>query len=103
MALQLQRFLENFGLIHRVLAFVKNEGSNLGSMATTLWSIIDCEPLKMLWVYAGTYFGHVMFKACQYATNDDKVFTWMTLVNVKDFQVGLQKTITYTKNSGKGR
>jgi hypothetical protein len=29
----------------------------------------------MLWVYAGTYFGHVMFKACQYATNDDKVFT----------------------------
>jgi hypothetical protein len=63
-------------------------------MVTTLWSIIDCEPLKMLWVYEGTYFGHVMSKACQYATNYDKVFTWMTLVNVKDFQVGLQKTIT---------
>jgi hypothetical protein len=56
----------------------------------------------MLWVYEGTYFGHVMFKACQYATNDDKVSTLYTLVNVKDFQTGLQKTITWTKNQGKG-
>jgi hypothetical protein len=32
----------------------------------------------------GTYFGHVMSKACQYATNDDNVFTRLTLVSVKD-------------------
>jgi hypothetical protein len=36
MVLQLQGLLEKFGLIHHVLAFVKNEGSNLESMATTL-------------------------------------------------------------------
>jgi len=35
MALQLQTLLENFGIIHYVIAFVKDEGNNLGSMATT--------------------------------------------------------------------
>ncbi len=52
---------------------MKDEGNTLGSMAMTLQFIVDCEPLKMLRVYIGTCFGHVMSKACQYATNDDKV------------------------------
>jgi hypothetical protein len=36
MALQLQALLENFGLIHHVIAFVEDEGNNLASMAITL-------------------------------------------------------------------
>jgi len=39
-----------------------------------------------------------MSKVYQYATNDDKVLTGLTLVNVKNSQVGLQKSITWTKN-----
>jgi hypothetical protein len=62
MALQLQSLLENFGLIHRVIIFVKDEDNNLRTMATTLHSIIDCELLKLLQVYEGICFGHVMFK-----------------------------------------
>lgn len=84
MALQLQSLLEKLGIIHCVFAFVKDEGKNLGSMDTTSWSIVDCEPLKMLWLCEGTCFGHVMSKACQYATNYDKVSTRLTLVSVKD-------------------
>jgi hypothetical protein len=38
-----------------------------------------------------------MFKACQYATNDDKVATSLKHVNVKNAQANLQKTITWTK------
>jgi hypothetical protein len=58
-----------------MIIFVKDEGSNLGSMAIKLWSIIDCELiLNLLWIYEGTCFGHVMFKTCQNATNDDKDF-----------------------------
>ncbi len=57
MALQLQTLLEKIGLIHCVIAFVKDEGSNLGTMATTLESIVDCEPLKFFWVYEGFCFG----------------------------------------------
>ncbi len=64
MALQLQSLLENFGLIHQMIIFVKDEGNNLGTMATTLHSLIDCELLKLLQVYEGTCFGHVMFKVC---------------------------------------
>ncbi len=47
MASQLQSLFEKFGLIHRVLAFVKYEGSNLASMATTWHSIINCELLNL--------------------------------------------------------
>jgi hypothetical protein len=36
-------------------------------------------------VYESTCFGHVMSKAYQYATNDDKVSMGQTLVNVKKF------------------
>jgi hypothetical protein len=76
--------LEIFGLIHCVFAFVKDEGRNLGPMAMALWSIVDCEPLKMLQMCEGTCFGHVMSKFCKYATNDDKVSTRLALVSVKD-------------------
>jgi hypothetical protein len=57
--------LERFGLLHQVIAFGKYEGTNLITMATTLHFIIDYEPLKILRVYEGTCFKHVMFKANQ--------------------------------------
>jgi hypothetical protein len=47
-------------------AFMKDENNNLGYMVITLWSIIDYEVLKMLWVYEDTYFGRVMPKASQH-------------------------------------
>ncbi len=72
-------------------------------MVATLQSIIDYEPLKLLMVYESTYFGQVMFKVCQCATNDDKVFIGLKSVNVKDAQVGLQEKITWTKKFGKGK
>ncbi len=40
--------LEEFGLLHWVIDVVKHEDINLAAMATTLHSIIDCEPLKIL-------------------------------------------------------
>ncbi len=57
MALQLQTLLEKIGLIYCVTAFVKDEGNNLATMATTLESIVDCEPLKFFWVHEGFWFG----------------------------------------------
>jgi len=50
----------------------------------TLHYIVNCEPLKILKVYDGTCFGHVMFKTCQYATNDDKFFVGLEHVNLKE-------------------
>jgi hypothetical protein len=53
-------------------------------MVATLHSIIDCEPLKILRVYKGTCFRHVMSKVCYYVTNDNKIYTRLEHVNVKD-------------------
>lgn len=52
------------------------------TLVVVLYSIIDYEPLKLLRVYKGTCFGHIMSKACQYATNDDKVLARLKSVNV---------------------
>jgi len=64
MDVQLQVLLDRFGLLHQVIAFIKNESINLSIMATTLHSIIDYEPLNILRVYEGTCFGHVMSRDC---------------------------------------
>jgi hypothetical protein len=77
---------EKFGLIHQIVAFVKDEGSNLASMATTWHSIIDCELLNLPQVYEGICFGHVLSKACQYSMNDDKVSMELRQVSLKDAQ-----------------
>ncbi len=103
MTIQLQSLLEKCGLLHIIIAFVKDESNNLTTMATTLQSIVECEPLKLVKVYEGTCFGHVMSKACQYATNDEKIFVGLKNVNVKDAHVALQKIITWTKKFGKWR
>lgn len=103
MAIQLQSLLEKYGLLHQVIAFVKDEGSNLTIMATILQSIVDCEPLKLLRVYDGTCFGHLMSKACQYVTNDDKIFSRLKSVNVKDAHMLVyKKQLLGPKSLGKG-
>ncbi len=53
-----------------------------------------------LWRY---YFKHAVCKTCQYVTNDDKVSTSLTLVNMKDVQTSLKIIIFWTKKPRKGR
>ncbi len=103
MAIQLQSLLEKYGLLHQVIAFVKDESSNLIVMATTLQLIVDCEPLKLLSGYEDTCFGHVMSTTCQYVINDDKISIGLKSVSVRDAHAGLQKIITWTKKSKKRR
>jgi hypothetical protein len=100
MVVQSESLLSKFGLMHRVIAFMKHENNHLNTMATALRSIIICQPLKFNQVYEGMCFGHVMFKVCQY---DNKVSKGLMQVYVKDAQAVLQKTITWTKKSSKGR
>jgi hypothetical protein len=73
LAKQLKAMLEKFGPISKVLCYVKNEGTNLASMITTLTYVISCEALSLLVPFDGACFGHVMSKTTQYTTNDDKI------------------------------
>jgi hypothetical protein len=50
---QLCSLFEKYNLMHHMIAFVKDEGNNLLSMATTLCSIVHCHLLKLQQVYEG--------------------------------------------------
>jgi hypothetical protein len=62
---KLQVLFQKFDLMLHVVAFVKDEINRLISMVVTICFIVDC--------HEDTCFGHVMSKACQYATNDDRL------------------------------
>jgi hypothetical protein len=88
--------------MHSAITIVRNK-NNLTTMAFALHSIINCEPLRFTKIYENTCFGHVMFKIYEYATNDDTTSKSLIHVNLKDMQFALQKTITSTKKSKKGK
>jgi hypothetical protein len=74
----------------------------LDTFAFTFASVVFCAPLQLVAPFSGNHFGHVMSKACQYVTNDIKIGVGMN-ERVAKAQSALQKTITWTKNLGKGR
>jgi hypothetical protein len=57
----------------------------------------------MLWVYEGTYFGHVMPKVGQHTTNDDKVFVGPTFVSVKMLRLDCKNILHGQRNFKKKR
>ncbi len=54
---QMKDFLSSFGLLNKVIAFVKYVDTNLGMMTTTLKSIISCDlldlPIPFVWMCGG--------------------------------------------------
>jgi hypothetical protein len=48
-----------------------------------------------------SFWGRAMSKGCQYAIDDSKVCASLTSVSIKEEKSILQKTITWTKKSGK--
>jgi hypothetical protein len=74
MAKQMKHLLGSFGLLDKVIGFMKDEGINLGTMTTTLKNIVSCDMLDLPTPFARTCWGHVMSKTAQYATNDNKVY-----------------------------
>ncbi len=91
--------LEEFGFTSKVLCYVKDEGTNLVSMTTTIEFVISCGALSLLVLFHGACFGHIMSKASQHATNDDKISKYLAPISVKSTQVFLQSCITWPKNS----
>jgi len=61
----------------------------LQSLLASLCSIVDYELLNLPHIYEGICFGHVLSKACQYSTNDDKVSIGLRQMSVKYGQTGL--------------
>jgi hypothetical protein len=102
MAIQMNEVLTTYGLNAKILTYVQDEGSNLSIMTNVLTFVVSCELLGLTTPFVGSYWGHAMFKCCQYATDDTKMSIGLTLISIKKCQSILKKTIIWTKKSGKG-
>ncbi len=85
--------LDNYALRKKIIAYIKDEGSNLNTMTTILKSIISCDMLGLEEVFQGIYFGHAFSKACQYATTEEKICKDLRYVLIKLAQGDLQNCI----------
>jgi hypothetical protein len=72
LVLKLTKLLDNYALRKKIIAYVKDEGSNLNTMTTTLKSIVNYDVLGLEESFQSTYFGHAFSNACQYATTRKK-------------------------------
>jgi len=78
--------LDSYALRRKIIAYVKDEGSNMNTMTTTLKSIVSCDMLGLEESLQGTCFGHAFSKACQYATIEEKVYKDLQYVSIKSAQ-----------------
>ncbi len=65
--------LKKFQMTKRIIFYVKNEGSNLGTLESVLIFVVNHEFLDLSKPYVGTCFGHLMSNFCQYVTSEEKV------------------------------
>jgi hypothetical protein len=85
---------DSFGLFNKIVAYVKNKGSNLVTLTTTLKNIVFLFIASIPCPFVGSHFGHAMSKACQNANNDAKAWHGFVDMHLKDVQNSLQKNIT---------
>jgi hypothetical protein len=60
----LTKLLNQYGFFFKIVAYVKNEGSNLNTMTIALKFIMKYEALGLDESFQGICFGNVFLKAC---------------------------------------
>jgi hypothetical protein len=99
----LTKLFDQYGLRNKIIAYVKDEGSNLNTMIIIQNFVVKCEVLGLDEIFQGACFGHVFFKAYQYVTIDKKICKNFKFVSIEFVQSNLQKCIIWPKKSRKGR
>ncbi len=79
--------LVEFHLINKVIMHVKNEGSNLNTLAITLSLVVSCAFLQVEQPSVGFCFRHAMPKACQHAMDDTEFCEGTWEVSLKNAHV----------------
>jgi len=89
---QANEIFVNWASVHQqVIAYIKDKATNLNTLPIVLTFVVSCPLLQLSSLFNGTCFGHVMSKACQYATNDSKVRVGMKDVSLAKVEYVLQK------------
>jgi len=81
--------LDKFGLRKKIIAYVKDEGSNLNVMTSILKFVVLYETLGLQENFNGICFWYVFPKACQYATTNEKFYKNLKYVYIKTGQADL--------------
>ncbi len=88
---------EKYKLINKIICYVKDKG--MFTMTNVLKQVVSYERLGILAPVENVCFEHALFKACQYATFDEKVNSSLQHVNIKFVQSSIQACITWPKIS----
>jgi hypothetical protein len=59
MAVQVKDFLSLYNLLNKLIAYVKDEGGNLSTLAQALTLVVNCGLLGLVVLWQGFCFGHV--------------------------------------------
>jgi len=59
MEVQVKDFLSSYNLLNKLIAYVKDVGGNLSTLAQALTSIVNCGLLGLVVPWHGFCFGHV--------------------------------------------
>jgi hypothetical protein len=70
LAKNLIKLLDNYASRRKIIAYVKDEGSNINIMIIALKSIVSCDVLGLEERFQGTCLGHAF---CQYDTIEDTI------------------------------
>ena len=98
----LKNELKKHNLMDRVIACVKDGGSNLRSCTPILQGLVRCEFLDLDTCFEGPCFAHLLSNACN-AALCNSVDDGLALIDAKKAKASLQRCITWTKKSAKGR
>jgi hypothetical protein len=79
----LKELLDFYGLSKKIIAYVKDGGTNLNFMTTSLKFVVNCEVLRLEENFNGSYFGHASSKTCQYSTIEKRVCKDLKYVSIK--------------------
>jgi hypothetical protein len=96
LAKDLIELLRKYNLKEKMIAYVKDESSNLNIMVVALKSIVNCNILGLWESFQGFCFGHAFFKAYQYGTTYDffcKGLMYLSKLNnliCKNLKLGLR-------------
>ncbi len=61
---KLKQILDKFEATQKILAYVKDEGSNVATCVQTLKAIVSCVNLDTTEPFDGFCFGHMLLKVC---------------------------------------
>ncbi len=75
--------LDSIGLLDKIIAYVKDERSNLNILIFALTYIVLCFALQLACHFVGSSFGHAMSKVAQYDVDNSNVYVHFSKVNLK--------------------